>query len=114
MLIMQNARRNFWNKPAAANRSTAATKSFTRRASGSEFETRYIGEQLWWPITIEELAETLEAYHDDIEDCLRRMLTGEVMNSPLAQFRLVGEPPFQGSRSQRMALAAISPAKERD
>ena len=91
---MHNARRNFWNKPAATHRPTAATTNFSRRAAGSDFETRYIGEKLWWPIGVEELAATLEAYHGDLDECLRRMLGGEILESPLAQFRLTGEHPF--------------------
>jgi hypothetical protein len=105
MIAMQNARRNFWNKPATANRPSAAIKNFSRRAVGSEFETRYIGESLWWPISAEELAQTLEGYHGDLDDCLRRMLGGEVLASPLAQFRLVSEHPYGNTQPPRVSAA---------
>ena len=88
---MQNAHRSFWNKPRAAPRPSAAAEQFARLASGAAFQTRYIGEQTWWPIAHSEIAQSLEDYHVDLESCLTKLLGGEILQSPLAEFRLAVE-----------------------
>ncbi|HKY02565.1 MAG TPA: hypothetical protein VJM53_08435 [Burkholderiales bacterium] len=52
------------------------------------FETRYIGEERWWPVASDEVARILGVYEKDLTACLEQMLSGETMRSPVAEFRI--------------------------
>ena len=54
------------------------------------FETRYIGEERWWPVASDEVARILGVYEKDLTVCLEQMLSGGIMRSPVAEFRIGG------------------------
>jgi hypothetical protein len=68
---------------------------FVYAAAPTRFEMRYIGEDQWYPVPIDDVALTLGAYYPDLQKCLNRMLDGEEVASRLALFRV--------SRRQRRA-----------
>jgi hypothetical protein len=70
-------------------------QTFLNLAAQTRFEMRYLGEDRWHPAPIEDVAQTLLAYHADLEDCLERLLEGEELASRLALFRVATPPSLR-------------------
>lgn len=84
----KSLRSTFWDQPQVTLHFTKAMRNFQERCTGLDFEMRYIGEELWWPVNHDEVAYTLGGYHSDLLRCLDKMLAGGTTRSPLAEFRI--------------------------
>lgn len=67
-------------------------QTFVTLAAQTRFEMRYLGEDRWHPAPTEDVAQTLIAYHPDLEQCMQRLLDGEELASRLALFRVATHP----------------------
>lgn len=61
---------------------------FARAALGLRFEMRFAWEADWWPIDVQEVADTLAGYHDNLPGCLADLRDGKEVASGLAYFRV--------------------------
>ena len=100
----QDLRRSFWEQPGATPHYTEQMQDFLDAAADLGFESRFIGEKNWWPVQNEEVAQTLGAHYSDLEAELARLLDGEILRSPMAEFRLLKKR--RASHSLRSYAAA--------
>ena len=85
---MNSQRNRFWDQQPVNTSVTKQMRRFIDKSMTVVFETRYIGEERWWPVTSDEVARTLGVYENDLAACLEQMLAGETMRSPVAEFRI--------------------------
>jgi hypothetical protein len=67
-------------------------QAFADRAVGQQVESRLIGEGRWWPTSAEEAAQILGAYALSLDDVFDRLCAGQVVASPISEFRFVTKP----------------------
>lgn len=100
----KDIRRSFWDQPRITPHYTAQMQNFLDAAASLGFETRYIGEQKWWPVGNEEVAQTLGKHYEDLLADLSSMLDGAVLRSPVAEFRIADKSRMD-SRVRNFAFA---------
>jgi hypothetical protein len=85
---LDDLRAHYWARRGTDHAFDSVVQEFLTVAAQTRFEMRYIGEDRWYPAPTDDVAVTLASYHPDLQQCLDRMLTGEVVASRLAHFRV--------------------------
>lgn len=61
---------------------------FLDAALATSFETRLVGEDIWWHTSVFDVADSLAGYHPDLLKCFCAMLAGKEVRSGLSAFRV--------------------------
>lgn len=85
-----------------------AVNAFFNRSLGTRFETRFIGERLWWPAAADDVARDLGPYYPDLEACLERLAAGEELHTRLSAYRIA--PDLACDATRRTADERASPS----
>lgn len=85
---LDDLRAAFWAERDTLHPWTSEMQVFLSLSAGLTFETRYHGEDRWWPVTADEVARTLSAYHANLQQCLDQLLEGDEIGSKLSLFRV--------------------------
>jgi hypothetical protein len=70
----------------------SAAQVVAERAVGQQFESRFIGEYRWWPMSVEEAARTLAACGLSLDEVFARLCAGQAVASPISELRFMKTP----------------------
>jgi hypothetical protein len=84
----------YWGRPATPNSllTPSAARAFAERAVGQRFESRFIGESRWWPMSVEEAAPTCAACGLSLDEVFARLCVGQAIASPISEVRFMKAP----------------------
>lgn len=79
----------FHERNSATTPMSVEARLFVERGIGLKFEMRFIGEDRWWPCSVDDIARTLEACQPSLQIVFGMLCAGAIVASPLCEFRLV-------------------------
>jgi hypothetical protein len=84
----------YWERAATLTSSpmASAAQVIVERVVGREFESRFIGENRWWPISVEEAARVLAVCGLPLDEVLARLCAGQPIASAISEFRFRKTP----------------------